>query len=86
MANMDLVKAWFDGEAECPRETHPEVAGPNMDIGQCQYCGMPMGVMRPTGESFGWHIEDCSLPFGHTGHCVPGGEGHEIPRGWTIRG
>lgn len=82
----ERIKAWFDSKIECPLEFHPDCAGPNMDIGQCEFCGMPMGVLRPTGESFGWHISDCALDFGHTGLCVGGGEGHVMPRGWKLRG
>ncbi|QMU97831.1 hypothetical protein FVO59_11905 [Microbacterium esteraromaticum] len=65
---------------------HPEPAGPNMDLGQCADCWMPIGVMRPDGESFGWHSADCSLPMRHSGYCQPGGVGHAIPDGWKIRG
>lgn len=86
MSSFERAKAWASGEVECPLETHPEVAGPNMDVGQCQFCGIPMGVKRQVGESFGWHTPDCSLDFGHVGLCVGGGEGHPVPRGWNIRG
>ena len=71
--------------SEC-RQIHSDLAGPNMDIGQCPDCWMPTGVMRPYGESFGWHTDDCSLPMRHAGYCVPGGSGHVIPDGWKIRG
>src|SRR5690606_16989245 len=62
------IDAWFAEPLEDiadpidPRdcdEDHPELAGPNMDLGQCGKCWMPMGVMRPEGESFGWHLDDC---------------------------
>jgi hypothetical protein len=71
--------------SECDRE-HANLGGPNMDIGQCPKCWAPMGVMRPDGESFGWHTEDCSLPMRHAGYCKPGGKGHVIPDGWKLRG
>lgn len=67
-------------------EEHPEIAGPNMDMGQCGQCWMPVGVMRPEGETFGWHSDDCSLPLRHPGYCKPGGEGHRVPVGEKIRG
>lgn len=84
--DFERVRAWGRGEIECPLEIHPEVAGPNMDLGQCRFCGAPMGVKRSVGESFGWHIADCSLDFGHAGRCIGGGEGHAVPRGWKFRG
>lgn len=62
---------------DCPRE-HPEVAGPCMDVGVCPDCWMPIGVMRPQGETFGFHAEDCSLPERHYGYCVGGGTGHPV--------
>lgn len=80
------MEAWAKGEIDCPKVDHPRVAGPNMDIGQCHFCGMPEGVMRPMGESFGWHLDDCSLDFAHPDVCEPGGEGHVMPRGWKLRG
>jgi hypothetical protein len=71
--------------SQCTRE-HPRIAGPNMDIGQCELCWMPMGVMRPEGETFGWHSSDCSLPMRHPGNCAPGGAGHVAPDGHKFRG
>lgn len=71
--------------SECT-EDHPDLAGPNMDIGQCARCWMPMGAMRPDGESYGWHLDDCSLPMRHAGYCEPGGSGHVMPDGWKLRG
>ena len=67
-------------------EDHPPIAGPNMDMGQCGQCWMPVGVMRPEGETFGWHVDDCALPLRHPGLCAHGGEGHAIPEGVRIRG
>jgi hypothetical protein len=71
--------------ADCTKE-HPEPAGPNMDLGQCMTCWMPVGVMRPEGETYGWHSDDCSLPLRHAGYCKPGGRGHVVPAGEKIRG
>lgn len=83
-----MARSPFDYEYDWDTCTysHLDVAGPNMDIGQCSGCGMPCGVRRPWGESFGWHAADCSLPIQHIGYCAHGGEGHEIPEGWKIRG
>lgn len=81
----DVVDRFSISPSDCT-QSHPELAGPNMDIGQCADCWMPVGVMRPDGESFGWHIADCSLPMRHPGYCTPGGNGHEIPARWKLRG
>lgn len=62
-------------EKDCP-EPHPSLDGPCMDLGQCASCLSPIGVMRPAGETFGFHAEDCSLPERHEGHCADGGIGH----------
>jgi hypothetical protein len=70
---------------ECPAP-HPLVSGPNMDIGQCPMCWMPIGVARPWGESFGWHADDCAGEITHLSSCPPGGKGHEVPEGWKFRG
>ncbi len=59
--------------------------GPNEDIGMCAH-GYPIGVLRPYGESFGWHADDCSLSMYHRGFCVGGGKGHVMPEGWKLRG
>ena len=70
--------------SECPFGPHEGPAGPNEDIGQCPACWAPIGVMRPEGETFGYHIEDCCLPERHRGYCVGGGSGH--PPAERIRG
>lgn len=62
---------------ECPA-VHPKVEGPCVDIAQCQQCGTPMGVLRPPGETWGRHIDDCCLPERHYGYCLPGGKGHPV--------
>ncbi|MET4703119.1 hypothetical protein ABIB54_000573 [Frigoribacterium sp. UYMn621] len=82
----DTIRSFFPfiDPAECANEHRPP-AGPNMDISVCR-CGMPIGVMRPKGQSFGWHADDCSLHVNHPGYCVGGGNGHTIPEGETIRG
>lgn len=58
--------------------------GPCEDIGQCPLCLSPIGVLRPAGETFGFHERDCSLPVVHPGECEGGGSGHEPQkiRGW----
>lgn len=71
--------------SECTAD-HSGPAGPNEDIASCPTCWGPMGVLRPDGESFGWHIPDCSLEMRHRGYCIGGGTGHVIPDGWKIRG
>lgn len=70
---------------ECRRE-HRWPAGPNEDIGVCPECWTPIGVLRPEGESFGWHTDDCSLPLRHPGECEGAGAGHVLPPGTKIRG
>ena len=79
---------WWDFTWEdCPdRANHRNPQGPNEDTGQCGHCGMITFWPRPEGESFGWHLADCSLPIRHPGYCQPGGAGHEIPEGEVIRG
>jgi hypothetical protein len=61
---------------ECPNQPHRGPQGPNEDIGQCGLCMSFSYRMRPAGESFGYHKDDCSLDVGHPGYCVGGGEGH----------
>src|SRR6185312_3902521 len=48
---------------ECPDGPHRGPEGPNEDIGQCGKCGSPTFRMRPPGETFGTHADDCSLPI-----------------------
>lgn len=66
------------------REPHRPPEGPNEDVGQCPLCRSFMAVMRPWGETYGWHADDCALPIWHAGRCAPGGSGH--PAAPTIRG
>jgi hypothetical protein len=70
--------------AKCPLGPHRGPQGPNEDIAQCYYCGMPTYALRPWGETFGHHADDCSLPIWHKSYCVGGGEGH--PEAPVIRG
>lgn len=65
---------------ECPRGPHRGPQGPNEDISQCGLCGSGSYSLRPEGETFGDHIDDCSLPLRHEGYCVPGGNGHPKSR------
>lgn len=76
---------FFSGpRPECANHRGPE--GPNEDLAQCWWCGGPTWSIRPMGQTFGWHIEDCSLPIQHEGRCAPGGTGHVMPEGWLVRG
>jgi hypothetical protein len=69
----------------CPQGSHGTPAlGPNEDTGVCVTCGFPVPVMRPVGETYGLHLDDCSLPERHRGRCVGGGEGH--PPAALVRG
>lgn len=50
-------------------------------------CYAPVAVMRPVGETYGLHDDDCSLPERHFGECVGGGAGHPVAvlvRGWWM--
>jgi hypothetical protein len=69
---------------ECPNRPHRGPEGPNEDISQCGFCGLPSYAMRPWGETFGEHLDDCSLPVWHESYCQPGGSGH--PPAKVIRG
>lgn len=80
------------GELPEPEEPEPcdgkhrGPEGPNEDMAQCPSCWAITYVMRPEGETFGWHADDCSLPLRHESYCVGGGPGHRVPAGETIRG
>lgn len=63
---------------------HRGPAGPNEDIAQCPRCLSPTFSMRPQGETWGNHADDCSLPVDHQGFCEGGGSGH--PPAAHIRG
>lgn len=70
---------------ECPnRYRHRGPEGPNEDIAQCSGCGWVSYSMRPEGETFGTHADDCSLAADHESYCKPGGSGHPPAR--KIRG
>lgn len=84
--------SYYDRPDECPYAPHRGPQGPNEDLSQCMQCGMPSWSKRPPGETFGEHLEDCSLPVDHESYCEPGGDGHAPsehvrgyfpPRGWT---
>jgi hypothetical protein len=71
----------------CPRGPHRGPEGPNEDVSQCMRCGSVDHSMRPWGETFGRHLDDCSLPIWHESNCEGGGSGHpEAPvlRGWPL--
>ena len=69
--------------AECTR-VHRGPEGPNEDLGACPDCWSISYALRPEGETFGYHLPDCSLPERHESYCEPGGSGH--PRAQKIRG
>lgn len=66
----------------CGPHRFPE--GPNEDVSVCPTCWSPTYELRPDGETYGDHLQDCSLPRRHQSYCQPGGAGH--PRAATIRG
>ncbi|AMS02708.1 hypothetical protein BJD55_gp058 [Gordonia phage Yvonnetastic] len=70
--------------SNCPKGPHRGPQGPNEDVSVCDVCWMMSYSMRPEGETFGWHIADCSLPVDHESYCVGGGDGHPPAR--KIRG
>lgn len=74
-----------DVQMACP-EVHRIPQGPNEDMGVCPLCFSPSFAMRPVGESFGWHAEDCASELLHEGYCTPGGSGHVMPEWWHVRG
>ena len=78
---------WPYSTLDCPdRNDHRFPQGPNEDLAQCGGCGEITYSRRPAGVTFGWHLEDCSLPVDHLGYCQPGGEGHPRPEGSKVRG
>lgn len=92
---MTFFKWGTESAATCPQGPHRGPEGPNEDLAQCHLCWAPSWGMRPEGETFGEHAEDCSLPLRHESYCQPGGSGHptaEIvrgyfpPRGWADGG
>jgi hypothetical protein len=68
----------------CPDGPHRGPQGPNEDLGQCQTCKALSYRPRPTGETYGHHSPDCSLPEEHQSYCQPGGAGHSPAP--TVRG
>ena len=71
----------------CDHEEFMLPAGPNEDAAVCPECWMPVPAMRPEGETFGWHLSDCSLELRHRGACIGGGAGHgSPPKGHVVRG
>lgn len=68
----------------CPDGPHRGPQGPNEDLAQCGKCGMVSFGMRPSNETFGEHLDDCSLDIHHPSYCAPGGKGHH--RAARIRG
>jgi hypothetical protein len=74
---------WKPAE-DCPNGPHRGPQGPNEDLAQCPICLEPSHGMRPEGEEYGGHRDDCSLPRRHEGYCQPGGDGHPPPA--VVRG
>jgi hypothetical protein len=60
----------------CPDGPHRGPQGPNEDVALCPRCFERSWELRPEGETYGWHLADCSLPERHEGYCQSGGEGH----------
>ena len=67
---------------DCTSPSHDRKFGPCTDVGQCR-CGMPVAALRPNGETYGFHADDCASPERHYGPCSPGGDGHPVGK---IRG
>lgn len=68
----------IDRPHECPDAPHRGPQGPNEDMSQCHRCLSLSWRLRPEGETFGHHLDDCSLPLRHEGYCVGGGDGHPV--------
>lgn len=69
---------------DCPLGPHRFPEGPNEDLAQCPLCYAPSWRHRPPTETYGYHLDDCSLAIDHLSYCQPGGAGH--PRAKRIRG
>lgn len=79
------VAEFFARRESAPcRGTHRGPEGPNEDLAQCWHCGDISFSMRPWGETFGHHLDDCSLPIDHESYCQPGGPGHPVAK--KVRG
>jgi hypothetical protein len=74
----------FPTPETCPEGPHRGPEGPNEDLAQCPRCLAPDHAPRPADETYGLHLDDCSLPVDHGSYCVGGGQGH--PPAETIRG
>ena len=81
---MSSFMSYFTNPQDCPDAPHRGPQGPNEDLAQCHKCLSPSFSKRPVGETYGLHIEDCSLDRDHFGYCKPGGKGH--PEASKIRG
>lgn len=62
----------------CTNPAHGLKHGPCTDLRQCVGCGCPIPSMRPPGETYGFHEDDCASPERHYGPCEPGGDGHPV--------
>lgn len=72
------MSIWEYSWVECPDRPHRPPEGPCEDISVCYKCGVPSYVMRPEGETYYVHDDDCCLPERHESYCQPGGTGHPI--------
>lgn len=84
MGPLPLGGDFRDRPDQCPEGPHRGPQGPCEDLSQCGRCWMPSFALRPAGETFGEHADDCSLPAVHEGWCVGGGSGHPPSR--LVRG
>lgn len=69
---------WPSEPEDCARLGHGRRHGPCTDVGQCGGCGSPVPAMRPAGETYGFHADDCASEERHYGPCEPGGDGHPV--------
>lgn len=55
----------------CPYGPHRGPQGPNEDLAQCFHCGTISHRMRPWGDTFCGHLDECGLPIWHASLCAP---------------
>lgn len=72
---------WEYNWLTCPDRPHRPPEGPNEDASVCYKCGSLSWGLRPKGETYGYHADDCSLPERHESLCVGGGVGGGRARG-----
>lgn len=84
MTTPEYPLAFLTPDCERTPEQHRGPQGPNEGVFWCYKHNLPDHSMRPLDETFGEHLDDCSLPIDHESYCVPGGAGH--PPATKIRG